>query len=32
MEIIEAVIQSGLANGASANVPAATPTYLKKVK
>lgn len=32
MEIIEAVIQSGLKSGASATVPAATPTYLKKVK
>lgn len=30
MEVIDSVIKSGLANGASVDVPAATPSYLKK--
>jgi predicted dehydrogenase len=32
MEIIEAVIQSGLRSGANSTVPSANPTYLKRVK
>jgi predicted dehydrogenase len=32
MEIIESVIESGKANGASVVVPKAVPTYLRKVK
>jgi predicted dehydrogenase len=30
MEVIESVIQSGLANGANVAVPASTPSYLRK--